>query len=920
MKISCYKYFLFLTILLGNINLFFGQQISTTLDSIHRLDGSDNEKMHLYDSLFDHYKEIKNYTQLGSDAYQLTRWLSESQKKDKAIEIGRMSLEARKIADPYDPKLLRASYGLLGGLYTENQNYEAAIELYLKTLEIEAEGLSDEYAYVRLSGLYKKVKDYYKAIEYLNKSFASYDNKTVQRQKVWYHKDMARLLGYIDEKKHFNVIENHLLIADSLNKDQKIEPISDGFLIKTDLARLYLYGAYRDLNKSKLYFQQALKYVEALDKNEMYKESAYQASYHNMGFLYMEMDSLDLAEKFYLKALEYETKFSNKKKYLGLALLEEKRKNYSASQEYFQKTISNALGYDNTKPIDSITPEELKDSKYTDDILSLLFMRTGTYFKELEENKNILTYNSIFNTVEMYNILIDNAIEKAFSFETKLSYKNMESSINIAGLEAAYQLDDLERAFHFMEKNKALLLMQDIGKERMMFSNDVMLTYKEMQSDIKKLQNKEVIAWGASKDSLTVKINNLEEKLISYKDSVEQVYPDRSFRNKVPDILCIEDVKVEQDEMILQYVISEKNVGVPPCGYTMAISNTGKKLFKLNNITLLLNRITKFRNLLSLPFRTAEQVLEYNTLAYELYKQLFPKEIRDELILKKVRIIPDHMLGKIPFEALIIDPELNTYLIEEVEVSYDYSLSFSEKNRNRKRVAEEDFFGIAPVNFEEGLTLLKNSSKEIKVASDFYGGNVLLDKEATKENYVANASKYRILHLATHASAEDLDTILPWVAFYKGKLTYLELGSIKNNADLVILSACNTSLGNFKRGEGTLSLARGFFRSGAKSVIASLWSTNDKAVSVITSDFYENLSKGQTKSEALRNAKLNYLHTRKDAEASPYYWASLILIGDNGVLLPTTSYEWLWYLSISIVFVFFCLYANKKINFKRGEK
>ncbi|MBQ4805821.1 CHAT domain-containing protein, partial [Aquimarina sp. MMG015] len=66
--------------------------------------------------------------------------------------------------------------------------------------------------------------------------------------------------------------------------------------------------------------------------------------------------------------------------------------------------------------------------------------------------------------------------------------------------------------------------------------------------------------------------------------------------------------------------------------------------------------------------------------------------------------------------------------------------------------------------------------------------------------------------------------------------------------------------------------------------------TNDKATATITSDFYKNLSEGQTKSEALRTAKLKYLKNNTDAEASPHYWASLVLIGDSGTLLPTTNY------------------------------
>ena len=86
-----------------------------------------------------------------------------------------------------------------------------------------------------------------------------------------------------------------------------------------------------------------------------------------------------------------------------------------------------------------------------------------------------------------------------------------------------------------------------------------------------------------------------------------------------------------------------------------------------------------------------------------------------------------------------------------------------------------------------------------------------------------------------------------------------ELYTYKNNADLVVLSACNTSLGEVAVGEGVLSLARGFFYSGANSVISSLWNVNDVATTSLMNNFYTNLKDNQTKAEALTNAKRKYL-------------------------------------------------------------
>ena len=134
-----------------------------------------------------------------------------------------------------------------------------------------------------------------------------------------------------------------------------------------------------------------------------------------------------------------------------------------------------------------------------------------------------------------------------------------------------------------------------------------------------------------------------------------------------------------------------------------------------------------------------------------------------------------------------------------------------------------------------------------------------------------------------------------------------ELYTLKNQADLAVLSACKTAQGEIAVGEGIMSLARGFFYSGANSVIPSLWNVNDKSTSTIMTSFYKNLKNGKTKSEALREAKLDYITTHTLSEASPYYWSSFILIGDSGSLALKQDHSILLAF-ISIVILFLMLY------------
>nr|WP_262496433.1 CHAT domain-containing protein [Nonlabens ulvanivorans] len=151
-------------------------------------------------------------------------------------------------------------------------------------------------------------------------------------------------------------------------------------------------------------------------------------------------------------------------------------------------------------------------------------------------------------------------------------------------------------------------------------------------------------------------------------------------------------------------------------------------------------------------------------------------------------------------------------------------------------------------------------------------GDNYINNKATKSTFKNRINGYKIIHLATHASSGGEN---PFIAFYDSKMGMKELYSLQNNAQLVFLSACDTSIGEIIQGEGTLTLARGFFYTGSQAVVASLWKTSDKSTSYIVEDFYKNIEENQGVSTALHNAKLKYLREHSLSDASPYYWASL---------------------------------------------
>jgi CHAT domain-containing protein len=158
-------------------------------------------------------------------------------------------------------------------------------------------------------------------------------------------------------------------------------------------------------------------------------------------------------------------------------------------------------------------------------------------------------------------------------------------------------------------------------------------------------------------------------------------------------------------------------------------------------------------------------------------------------------------------------------------------------------------------------------------------------------------TQYRILHFATHAVVGDEVKWISQPALIlspegagkgdDGVLKMAEIFNLRLNADLVVLSACETARGEMSRGEGIVGLTSAFLFAGSDSVVASLWNVNDESTSLFMEHFYTALKEGLTKAEALRKARCELMQMRikenatseEESLASPYFWAPFILVG-----------------------------------------
>jgi CHAT domain-containing protein len=186
-------------------------------------------------------------------------------------------------------------------------------------------------------------------------------------------------------------------------------------------------------------------------------------------------------------------------------------------------------------------------------------------------------------------------------------------------------------------------------------------------------------------------------------------------------------------------------------------------------------------------------------------------------------------------------------------------------------------FSPLPYSKKEIMAIARYFKKRDK--SIFLGDSA---KEETLKN--AFLKDYQIVHFACHCF---LDEEFPHrsalvLSFDKnreddGFLHVHEIYNLMLNADLVVLSACQTGKGSLEKGEGLLGLPRIFFYSGARSVLSSLWEINDQSTSVFMAEFYRFLADRNNLSEALRLAKIRMM---KSKYSHPFYWSAFVLNGN----------------------------------------
>lgn len=270
---------------------------------------------------------------------------------------------------------------------------------------------------------------------------------------------------------------------------------------------------------------------------------------------------------------------------------------------------------------------------------------------------------------------------------------------------------------------------------------------------------------------------------------------------------------------------------------------------------------------------------------------------------ERVIFIPQNELFLVPFPAL--KDAQGKYLIEKHTILTAPSIQVLGLTHERAKevklasvqnalvVGNPDMPSVAPNIREEAqpLSKLPGAEKEAKAITPLLKENklktkLLRDKQATKAAVLELLPQARIIHFATHGLFDNIQGLHSAIALApsgkdNGLLTAEEILNLKLNADLVVLSACNTGRGRIT-GDGVIGLSRSLISAGTPSVIVSLWAVPDAPTAELMTEFYKNLLNKQKpldKAQALRQAMLKF------KDKPPKDWAAFTLIGESNQVI-----------------------------------
>lgn len=893
----------------------FHEQIDYTLKALRLFEQTVKEthpeKIRCYNNLGFAYKglgDFKNAIRYHEKYLELSKKIDNSTSIQLSIAYNNLAVDyieagkyirAKHLAEqallnipkqyPEDYYIKGKFYNTLGRCYSEIGDIERAINFFEKSLFIRVKHAEENqtdlsYPYHNLAMSYNQYGNQEKAIEYFQKA-----------------------------------IENHL------SKLEEFHPNTAIFYEGLGLTYLEL----KNFEKASLYLQKSYTIkTELLGSNHI--NSSY--TLHKLADIQYAQENYTEAANLYQKAIEIKIKkFGDIHPQIGISLIALAKCNHRNNLK--KETIDNyqtaliAFNYLEENHFTSVN--QIDGLIYALDFI-------GSFHKdEFIENNEI---QNLYKSQNYYKQAIK-AIHYKSSFISSESKDNLvkiakpiyEKAIQVNYLISKNEkttFEQIEYLLDLAEQSKATILLGAIRKNNALFLSKIPDSLLEKNQDIKlqiadlsKLRQLKIKDLGITDDTTILKISNKLADLLLKKEETEKILKDSypiyasATTKQAPISLKKIQRKLTDNQTLIEYVTGESFSYIFLINSDTTIIREIKMDFSLSEwISKFQKGLIKYHTSKGLPSSMLSTLTEqYVLFANKLY-QKFINPIAPHLK-EEILIIPDGSLGYIPFELLLKKQPINLvafhnypYLIKSHTINYSYSISLYEKMKQLKHSKPlKRALAIAPFyqgNFSkivekidsmeiitfrrDTIESLPYSGEEIALVSKVTNGEKWFGKEATMDRFIREAGNYQLIHLSTHGVTNDKYQEDAYLAFCNAennnkfeKLFINDIYNLSLNADLVVLSACETGIGELQKGEGIISLARAFAYAGAKSIVTTQWNVDDKRTSQIMQEFYQQLAIKKPKDEALRQAKLKFIQKNKSLKAHPFFWGGIFSVGDN---------------------------------------
>lgn len=576
------------------------------------------------------------------------------------------------------------------------------------------------------------------------------------------------------------------------------------------------------------------------------------------------------------------------------------------------------------------------------------------YLSEFDYKNSIKYYNaslnSLSNAIELiHRLQIGFESEESKFFLSQNQESTFSEAINIS-FKLHHQTkkrEYVDRAFEFSERSKSSNLLASVKDVKAREFGGIPDSLVKKENILKgNIANYTSMLFEANHATVpdSQKVNLYSAKIFKYNeeynrliDSFEELYPQYyslKYENKVVGIKDIQS-KINNRQSLLEYYIKEPGSTADKGEiYRFLITKDSVSFSKEIIDYSFANNIQSVYDFLVNPnylYTKKKDFVGYSTAAFGLYEKLI-KPVAKTVNGTSLTIIPHGKLSFIPFDALLSQmPDTSVmnfrdlnYLVRDYAINYSYSATLLYSYFNQKKKSSKSILVFSPqYNPQEArvdpetavpyfLSALPGAKDEVKSISRFISSVSFVGLLAQENTFKEKAPEFDILHLAMHTIINDSLPMLSKLVFSKpdqksiddGFLNAYEIYNMKLNARLAVLSACETGSGKLQRGEGVMSVARGFIYAGCPSIVMTLWKVEDKSGVKIMEDFYHYLSKGKQKDVALRMAKLNHLKNSDPLTAHPHFWLGYVNIGNPEPLYTSKDVYFVIFLFVAVILIF----------------